>query len=53
MTDAAADAADAAPSDPPKKRRLGLVLGIVGALAFGGGGFYAVWSGLVDPDQTA
>lgn len=49
MTDAAADAADAAPSAPPKKRRLGLVLGIVGALALGGGGFYAVWSGLVDP----
>jgi flagellar FliL protein len=49
MTDAAADPADAAPAPPPKKRRLGPVFGIVGALALGGGGFYAVWSGLVDP----
>jgi flagellar FliL protein len=48
MTDAATDPAAAAPSRP-KKRRLGLILGIVGALALGGGGFYAVWSGLVDP----
>jgi flagellar FliL protein len=49
MTDAAADAADTAPSDPPKKRRLGLILGLVGAFALGGGGFYAVRSGIVDP----
>jgi flagellar FliL protein len=49
MTDAAADPADAEPASPPKSRRLGLIGGIVAALAFGGGGFYAVWSGLVDP----
>jgi flagellar FliL protein len=49
MTDAAADPADAAPEAPPSKRKLGLVVGVVAALALGGGGFYAVWSGLVDP----
>jgi len=48
MTDAAADPADAVAS-PPRKRRLGMIVGMVAALAFGGGGFYAVWSGLVDP----
>ena len=49
MTDAAADPADAAPATPPRKRRLGPILGVVAALALGGGGFYAVWSGIVDP----
>jgi flagellar FliL protein len=49
MTDAAADPADAAPASPPRKRRLGPIIGIVAALALGGGGFYAVWSGLFDP----
>lgn len=48
MTDAAADPADAA-SSAPKRKPLGLILGIVGALALGGGGFYAVRSGIVDP----
>jgi flagellar protein FliL len=48
MTDAA-DPADAALSSPPKRRRLGLILGLAGALALGGGGFYVVWSGLIDP----
>jgi flagellar FliL protein len=49
MTDAAADPADAVPEGPPGKRRLAPILGLVAALALGGGGFYAVRSGLVDP----
>lgn len=48
MTDATADSAEAAPK-AAKKGKLGLVLGLAGALALGGGGFYAVWSGLIDP----
>jgi flagellar protein FliL len=48
MTDVA-DAAAAAPASPPRKGRLGLIVGAVLALALGGGGFYAVWSGLLDP----
>ena len=45
-----ADAVDIAAAEPPaKKGKLGLILGLVGALALGGGGFYAVWSGLFDP----
>ena len=48
MTDAAADPADAA-ARAPKRKPLGLILGIVAALALGGGGFYAVRSGIVDP----
>lgn len=42
-----AEKADDAP--PKKKKKLGMVLGLVGALALGGGGFYAVYAGLVDP----
>ncbi len=34
---------------PAKRGGKGLVLGLVAGLALGGGGFYAVWSGLVDP----
>ncbi len=30
-----------------KKRRLPLILGMVGAALLGGGGFYAIWSGLL------
>ena len=33
----------------PRGRKLGPVLRLVGALALGGGGFYAVYAGLVDP----
>ena len=45
-----ADAAETADQAPPKKKRkLGLMLGLVGALALGGGGFYAVYGGLFDP----
>lgn len=32
---------------PPKRGRLPLLLGVTGAVLLGGGGFYAVWSGLV------
>ena len=49
MTDAVADPADAAAATGPKKRRLGMILGIVAALALGGGGFYVVHAGIVDP----
>jgi flagellar FliL protein len=47
MADAAEPADDAPPAKP--KRKLGMLLGLVGALALGGGGFYAVYAGLVDP----
>lgn len=33
----------------PRRGKGGLIAGLVGALALGGGGFYAVRSGLVDP----
>ena len=33
------------------KGKLGLVLGIVAALALGGGGFYAVYAGILDPGK--
>ena len=39
-----------ADADKPARRGgKGLVFGLVAGLALGGGGFYAVWSGLVDP----
>jgi flagellar protein FliL len=37
---------------PPKQSRLPLVLGIVLALALGGGGFYATFSGLILAPET-
>lgn len=43
----AAEIADA--EHAPKKGKLGLILGLVGALALGGGGFYAIYAGLLDP----
>jgi flagellar FliL protein len=46
MTDAA-DTADAAPARG--RGKLGLILGLAAALALGGGGFYAIYSGLLDP----
>lgn len=43
-------AAEAAPADAkPKRGKGGLIVGLVGALALGGGGFYAVSSGKLDP----
>jgi flagellar FliL protein len=47
MADATEIAEDAAPAKP--RRKLGLILGVVGALALGGGGYYAVYAGLLDP----
>ena len=47
MADAAETADDAPPAKPRKK--LGLILGLVGALALGGGAFYAIYAGLFDP----
>jgi flagellar FliL protein len=49
MTDVAERVDDQQPAEQPKKGKLGLILGLVAALAFGGGGFYAVQAGLVDP----
>jgi flagellar FliL protein len=48
----AAETADEAPPAKPKKK-LGMLLGLAGALALGGGGFYAVYAGLVDPAALA
>lgn len=39
---------DAEPAGKPKGK-LGLILGLVGAVALGGGGFYATKTGIVDP----
>jgi flagellar protein FliL len=48
MTDAVAESAEAEP--PAKKKgKLGPILAIVLALGLGGGGFYAVYSGMFDP----
>ncbi|SPJ24653.1 flagellar basal body-associated FliL family protein [Palleronia abyssalis] len=33
--------------EPPKKGRTGLIIGAIAAVLLGGGGFYAVWSGLI------
>ena len=49
MTDAA-EIADAAPAAKPGGK-LGLILGLLAALALGGGGFYAVFAGLIDPTR--
>lgn len=44
------DTAETAEAEPrPRKRKLGAILGLLGALALGGGGFYAVYAGLFDP----
>jgi flagellar FliL protein len=48
---------DIAPDPVQKKSKLPLLLGLLGALVFGGGGFYATFSGLVlghsDPSDPA
>jgi flagellar FliL protein len=49
-----AEAADAprAEDAPPKKRgKAGLFVGLLAGLALGGGGFYAIRSGLLDPAE--
>ncbi len=33
--------------DPPKKSKLGLLIGLLLALALGGGGFFAVYTGMI------
>lgn len=48
MTDAT-DTDDAPPVDAPRKGRKGLIFGLVGGLVLGGAGFYAIYSGLLDP----
>lgn len=40
--------------DPPKKSKMPMIIGLVLALAGGGGGFYATWSGMIlGGDKTA
>lgn len=42
------DTADPQADDPPRKKsKLPLLIGVVLALALGGGGFYATWSGMI------
>jgi flagellar FliL protein len=48
MSDAA-EIVELEPTETPRKGKLGLILGVVGALALGGGGFYAIYAGLIDP----
>lgn len=48
MTDVA-EIAEAAAAAAKPRGKLGLLLGLVAALALGGGGFYAVYAGLLDP----
>ena len=43
------EAAEKTAAETPKKGKAGLVVGLVAALVLGGGGFYAVSSGMVDP----
>lgn len=43
----AVQTAEASDDKPKKGGKLGLVLGIVGALALGGGGFFAIYSGMI------
>lgn len=39
--------ADAVPEMAPKKSKLPLLIGLLGAIALGGGGFYATFTGLI------
>ena len=48
----AAEIAEAAAARRPG-RKLGLSSALVGALALGGGGFYAVYAGLLDPPASS
>lgn len=42
-----ADEETALESDQPKKSKMPMIIGLVLALAGGGGGFYATWSGMI------
>ena len=50
MADAAEIAEDATPAKP--RRKLELIVEVVGALALGGGGFSSVYAGLFDPSAS-
>lgn len=46
------DAADSSPGAAPERRRgggKGMIIGLILGLVLGGGGFYAIYAGLVDP----
>lgn len=43
------DAAMVEDAVPARRSRTGLIVGLAGALALGGGGFYAIFSGMLDP----
>jgi len=47
-----ADADEVQDEAPEKKSKLGLIIGVVLALALGGGGFFAVYSGMVLGSQA-
>lgn len=49
MTDVAVADEDSA---PPKKGKKGLLIGIIGALILGGGGFFATYSGMILGPKT-
>lgn len=44
-----ADATLAEDAKPARRGRMGLIAGLAGALALGGGGFFAIYSGRIDP----
>jgi len=53
MADVDASAAEVAASAPKARSKSGLLIGLVLALVLGGGGFYAVYSGLIlGPDAV-
>lgn len=47
MAEAAAPPAEMSGEPPPKRSRKPLLLGLLGALVLGGGGFYATYAGLI------
>ncbi len=53
MTDATSGDIATSDSDTKKRSLLPIILGVVGALILGGGGFYAVYSGLVFGPKSA
>lgn len=49
MADATDIATTDAVTDSPKRGAKGLIFGILGAVILGGGAFYSIYSGLIDP----
>jgi len=43
------DATLAEDATPARRGKSGLIVGLAGALALGGGGFFAIFSGMIDP----